>query len=171
MFALATAFATPKLFIHVFIGAKLFELAEKGEKMGLGTKAVNYVSIVTGGIIGIVTGLLIYRRYTTPLIETFVWWCLLLVTRTIARARELEAEERAQFRESENNGPRIFSNDSEQDAAAAALLNNDDLDLHEGRVKSDAYRDDFTDDLFFGGSDNDDEEEEIGLTTQGPRSA
>jgi uncharacterized membrane protein YdjX (TVP38/TMEM64 family) len=62
MFALATAVATPKLFIHVFIGAKIYELAEKGEKMGIRTKAVNYISIVVGGVMGIVTGWLIYQR-------------------------------------------------------------------------------------------------------------
>jgi len=62
MFALATAFATPKLFIHAFIGAKIYELAEKGEKMGIRTKAINYISIVAGAVLGIVTGWLIYQR-------------------------------------------------------------------------------------------------------------
>jgi uncharacterized membrane protein YdjX (TVP38/TMEM64 family) len=61
-FALATVLSTPKLLIHVFVGAKLYELAEKGAKMDARTKAINYISIVGGGVIGVVTGWLIYQR-------------------------------------------------------------------------------------------------------------
>jgi len=48
-FMIATAVATPKLLIHIFIGAKLAELAEdEGKKMDLKTKALNYGSIIGG---------------------------------------------------------------------------------------------------------------------------
>jgi len=48
-FMVATAVATPKLLIHIFIGAKLAELAEdEGKKMDLKTKALNYGSIIGG---------------------------------------------------------------------------------------------------------------------------
>ena len=59
MFALATAIVTPKLLIHVFIGSRL---AVMGDKMDAGTKAVNWISIIVGMMIGAVTGWLIYRR-------------------------------------------------------------------------------------------------------------
>jgi uncharacterized membrane protein YdjX (TVP38/TMEM64 family) len=73
-FALATAIASPKLLIHVFIGSRLAQIAENGGKMDTGTKAINYASIIIGSIIGAVVGWWIYRK-------------------TIARARELEEEE------------------------------------------------------------------------------
>ncbi|MCJ1306434.1 Tlg2-vesicle protein [Agyrium rufum] len=61
-FALATACATPKLLIHVFVGSRLAAIAERGGKMDAGTKAINYASIVGGIILGAGTGFLIYRR-------------------------------------------------------------------------------------------------------------
>ena len=72
-FALATALATPKLLIHVFIGSRLGALA--GPMDGT-TKAVNWASIIFGSILGAGTG----------------WW---VYKRTQARARQLEAEEQA----------------------------------------------------------------------------
>ena len=39
MYALATAIITPKLFIHVFIGSRLAEIARHGGQMSAGTKA------------------------------------------------------------------------------------------------------------------------------------
>ena len=76
-FALATALATPKLLIHVFIGSRLRELARsKTHKMDTGTKIVNYMSIVFGVALGIFTGYWVY-------------------TKTQARARQLEIEEQA----------------------------------------------------------------------------
>ena len=71
-FALATAIATPKLLIHVFIGSRLKALA--GEKMDAGTKAVNWASIVLGAILGVGVG----------------WW---VYQRTRARARQLEVQQ------------------------------------------------------------------------------
>ncbi|KAI9866513.1 MAG: Tlg2-vesicle protein [Trichoglossum hirsutum] len=150
-FALATVLSTPKLLIHVFVGAKLYELAEKGAKMDARTKAINYISIVGGGVIGVVTGWLIYQR-------------------TVARARQLEAEERAKLRDSAREDVRVFSDDPEQDAFSATLLSDDDLTLFEDGLEADAYRDDFTDDDIFGqgGGDGD---EDISLVVQEPHRA
>lgn len=47
-FMAATAVATPKLMIHVFIGARLARLAEEDQKMDTKTKALNYSSIIGG---------------------------------------------------------------------------------------------------------------------------
>lgn len=62
MFALATAIASPKLLIHVFIGSRLAAIARSGEKMDAGTKAINYVSIAAGAVLGTATGWFIYQR-------------------------------------------------------------------------------------------------------------
>lgn len=62
-FALATAIATPKLMIHVFVGTRLTAIADSGEKMDATTKAINWASIVGGMTLGALTGWLIYRRY------------------------------------------------------------------------------------------------------------
>lgn len=73
-FALATAFASPKLLVHVFIGSRLALLAEKGDEMGFGDRLVNYVSMLVGACVGMGVGYFIYRR-------------------TMARAAELAREE------------------------------------------------------------------------------
>ncbi|KAH7035029.1 uncharacterized protein B0I36DRAFT_317456 [Microdochium trichocladiopsis] len=73
-FALATALASPKIFIHIFIGSRMAKLAESGDAMSLGDKIINYTSMALGGILGTVLGLVIYRR-------------------TMARAEELMREE------------------------------------------------------------------------------
>ena len=72
-FALATACATPKLFLHVFIGSRMAEIAEHGGTMDAKTKAISYISIICGSLLGIITGWVIYRQ-------------------TTARARQLEAD-------------------------------------------------------------------------------
>ncbi|KAF3922982.1 hypothetical protein ABW20_dc0102932 [Dactylellina cionopaga] len=74
-FAIAGAVASPKLFIHVFIGHQMKVLGESGEKMDAGTKALNYGSMIGGAILGAVTGWLIYKR-------------------TMKRTKQLELEER-----------------------------------------------------------------------------
>ncbi|KAK6513833.1 Tlg2-vesicle protein [Arthrobotrys conoides] len=74
-FAVAGAVASPKLFIHVFIGHQMKVLGETGEKMDAGTKALNYGSMILGAVLGMGTGWFIYKR-------------------TVRRARALEAEER-----------------------------------------------------------------------------
>lgn len=47
-FMAATAAATPKLIIHVFIGERLAMLAEADQKMDTKTKVLNYSSIIGG---------------------------------------------------------------------------------------------------------------------------
>lgn len=61
MFALATFLSTPKLFVHVFIGTKLGEIAEHGGEMDAKTKALSYLSIVLGMCVAAVTTTLIYN--------------------------------------------------------------------------------------------------------------
>jgi hypothetical protein len=75
-FAIATAFATPKLLIHVFIGSRLAEFARSGDKWDTGTKLINWASIIFGVGLGIFTG----------------WW---VYKKTQARARQLENEEQS----------------------------------------------------------------------------
>lgn len=71
-FAIATAFSSPKLLVHVFIGSRLALLAEKD--MTFGDRLVNYASMLIGGLVGMGVGYFIYRR-------------------TMARAAELAREE------------------------------------------------------------------------------
>ncbi|KAF3762428.1 hypothetical protein M406DRAFT_239911, partial [Cryphonectria parasitica EP155] len=73
-FALATALASPKLLVHVFIGSRLALLAERGDEMGFGDRLVNYLSMLIGAGVGIGVGYVIYRR-------------------TMARAEQLAREE------------------------------------------------------------------------------
>ncbi|KAJ9164946.1 TLG2-vesicle protein, partial [Coniochaeta hoffmannii] len=118
-FAAGTLFATPKLFVHVFIGSRLAKIAEEGDKMTAGDKAINYAGMLVGGIVGTVVGLVIYRR-------------------TMARAAELEAEAlaAAQGEDGLGEGDGIY-NDTEEsvllrdggEADAAALMDEDDISL------------------------------------------
>ena len=62
MFAAATAAATPKLLIAIFIGSRLAVIARSGEKMDKTTKAINWASIIFGVILGVLTGWIIYKR-------------------------------------------------------------------------------------------------------------
>ncbi|KAK4215973.1 hypothetical protein QBC37DRAFT_105393 [Rhypophila decipiens] len=73
-FAGATALATPKLAIHVFIGSRIALLVESGDKMSAGDKAINYISMILFGILGTAVGFIIYKR-------------------TMSRAAELAREE------------------------------------------------------------------------------
>ncbi|KAF8246007.1 hypothetical protein K440DRAFT_655405 [Wilcoxina mikolae CBS 423.85] len=75
-FTFATALATPKLMIHIWIGQRLAILAAAEQKMDGKTKALNYCSIAGGIILGVLTGWIIYKR-------------------TLKRPAQLEAEERA----------------------------------------------------------------------------
>lgn len=54
MFGLATAAATPKLLIAIFIGSRLAAIARSGNKMDKGTKAINWASIIFGVLLGAV---------------------------------------------------------------------------------------------------------------------
>ncbi len=62
MYALATAIASPRLIIPIFIGTRLGALVKHGGKMDAGTKAINYLSIAGGVILGVVVGYTIYSR-------------------------------------------------------------------------------------------------------------
>ncbi|KAM9884136.1 tlg2-vesicle protein of 38 kda [Verticillium dahliae] len=73
-FAAATALASPKLLVHVFIGSRLALIADKGDAMTAADKAVNYTSMALGGLVGLAVGWLIYHR-------------------TMARAAELALEQ------------------------------------------------------------------------------
>ncbi|KAI9813125.1 MAG: Tlg2-vesicle protein [Pycnora praestabilis] len=149
MFALATTIASPKLLIHVFIGSRLAAIARSGEKMDASTKAINYASIIGGIILGIATGLIIYRQ-------------------TTARAEQLAEEERTKLRNSPHE-ERIgsFSDDPDEQTAADTVAREDGSSNLENGVEGDGYRDDFTDDeddVFRGGDG--DEETSIGLHDQ-----
>lgn len=150
-FALATAIASPKLLIHVFIGSRLAVIAEsEGGKMDAGTKAINYISIIVGGVLGVAVGWIIYQK-------------------TIARARELEIEE---LEDGQREGAvvvgREYSDSGEAgDADAAALMNDDDISLwdnDEGGFEDQetgetGYRDEFSEgenDVFASGDVDED---------------
>ncbi|KAH9879013.1 hypothetical protein J1614_002448 [Plenodomus biglobosus] len=78
-FALANAIVSPKLMLHIYIGAQFEKLADSDGKMDPGTKALSYFSIAIGAIAGVATGWFMYRK-------------------TKQRAAQLEAEERAGIR-------------------------------------------------------------------------
>ncbi|KAI4247730.1 MAG: hypothetical protein L6R40_001316 [Gallowayella cf. fulva] len=139
MFALATAVATLKLIIPIFIGTRLAAIAKSGEKMDSGSKAINWISIIGGLILGTVTGF-----------------------RTTARARQLELEERGGHRHS-GSRPGEFADDAHEHTATATLLRDDQIDFRDDH-DAHAYRDEFTDDednVFRHGDG--DEEDAIGL--------
>jgi uncharacterized membrane protein YdjX (TVP38/TMEM64 family) len=144
-FALATLIASPKLLIHVFIGSRLANLASD-QKMDASTKAINYASIIIGGMLGVAVGYIIYQR-------------------TIARAKELEIEELESARGA--GGERVEGYFDGVDTAADGM-GEDDISLwdNEDSRESSEYRDDFTDeeegDVFARG----DADEEAGLGTR-----
>ncbi|KAL8408759.1 hypothetical protein RB594_007269 [Gaeumannomyces avenae] len=132
-FALATAFVSPKLLIHVFIGSRLAKLAEEGDKMAFSDKMVNYTGMGLSAVVGGVVGLVVYRR-------------------TMARAAELAREERQQqgppfdeedeggYEDSDAGSGHRRGRNGEQselmsvlmnpdDAEAAALMDDDDISL------------------------------------------
>ncbi|KAK5677704.1 Tlg2-vesicle protein [Elasticomyces elasticus] len=134
-FMLATAMVSPKLLLHVFIGSRLGELAEGGDKMDFRTKMVSYISILVGIVAGAATGYFIYVR-------------------TKARAAQLEAEEAAAVtggRRTPTASDGYDDDSDEQDALDAMRGSRDDMSLHttygddleNGRGE---YADDFTDD-------------------------
>lgn len=125
-FALATALATPKLFIHIFIGSRLAAIVESGGKMDIVTKMVNYASIIFGSLMGIGLGYYIYQR-------------------TSARALQLKLEEEAGLAHTSGTGD---DSDAEYFAGATARsaptgMDDDDISLWDNN--DDAYRDDYTD--------------------------
>nr|POF19950.1 golgi apparatus membrane protein tvp38 [Quercus suber] len=115
-FMLATAIASPKLLLHIFVGAQLGALVED-DKMSLGAKIVSYVSIAIGVLAGAATGYFIY-------------------TRTQARALELEAEEAAAAVESggRRSGDADIDDDADEDEREARSIlrrGADDISLHQ----------------------------------------
>ncbi|MCJ1242967.1 Tlg2-vesicle protein [Trapelia coarctata] len=152
VFALATAIASPKLMIHVFIGDRLADIARSRDKMDPTTKAINYGSIVGGIIFGIVTGYLIYQR-------------------TVARSEELEAQERSRIGQRARglSHPDEFSDDLgayEEQLGAG----DDDIDFLEAEVDDGQYRDDSDEEgdhgYTYGGVSG---ENSIGMDKQQPR--
>ncbi|KAH7329313.1 hypothetical protein B0I35DRAFT_41999 [Stachybotrys elegans] len=112
-FALATALSTPKLLVHVWIGSRLALLAEEGDEMSAGDKAINYIGIAIGGIIGFVAGLAIYRR-------------------TMARAAQLAEEDAADTAAEEGDGGYEDNDGTLLDPEdAAAIMSDDDVSLWE----------------------------------------
>ncbi|KAJ4287226.1 Tlg2-vesicle protein [Kalmusia sp. IMI 367209] len=125
-YALATAIVSPKLMLHIFIGAQLAQIAEDGGKMDAKSKALSYISIAIGGVAGVATGWFMYKK-------------------TKERAAELEAEERAGIR-------RMSIEDLEREYAddpgaleAAETLREDDDDISLRTGWGDEYHDDVTD--------------------------
>ncbi|KAK5990363.1 Golgi apparatus membrane protein tvp38 [Cladobotryum mycophilum] len=115
-FALSTAISTPKLLIHVFIGSQMAVLAEKGDKMPLRDKLVNYASIAVGGIIGAAAGFIIYRR-------------------TLARAAELSREEAFADTEAGEGGYEDTEENTLMDPEDAAdIMGDDDVSLWDTQV-------------------------------------
>ncbi|KAI9886396.1 MAG: hypothetical protein M1823_001785 [Watsoniomyces obsoletus] len=142
MYALATAIASPKLMIHIFIGGRLGALAKHGGKMDAGTKAVNYLSIAGGIILGVVVGYTIYQR-------------------TMERARQLEAEEERDLRRNaaSRDGTNAFQDDVEANGGSRNPMRDDDISLFENDHDAQVYRDDGTDeeDNVFSQGDGDDD--------------
>jgi hypothetical protein len=134
-FFLATAFASPKLFLHVWIGQQMAVLAESGDKMDLKTRIVSYIGIAIGSIAGASTGWIIWRQ-------------------TKQRAKELQAIEAE--REAEEGGrlpdPRSFDEDDDaldfggedgdMEPALELLRERDDISLHERWDDAESYHDD-----------------------------
>lgn len=121
-FALATAIVSPKLMLHIFIGAQLEKIAESGGKMDLGTKALSYVSIAIGGIAGVATGWFMYRK-------------------TKQRAAQLEAEERAGIRRTSIEDLENEYADDPSALEAAERLREEDDDISLRSNWDNEYRD------------------------------
>lgn len=126
----------PKLAVHVFIGSRLALLAESGDKMSGGDRAINYASMAIGGTLGFIVGLVIYRR-------------------TVARAAEIAATEALENGEASDDilpGDDLSDGEGENsrlvrgnaaDADAATLMDDDDISLWEAEdLENDgSYRD------------------------------
>ncbi|AEO66038.1 uncharacterized protein THITE_2113810 [Thermothielavioides terrestris NRRL 8126] len=108
-FALATAAATPKLLIHVFVGSRLALLAESGDKMTGFDRAINFVSMGLFGVLGFCVGLLIYRR-------------------TMARAAELAREAELEAGDALLDGSSNPAEGDDEDLEQGVMLGDDDLE-------------------------------------------
>ena len=160
MFAAATAAATPKLLIAIFIGSRLAVIAKSGEKMDTTTKAINWASIIFGVILGVLTGWIIYKR---SILKSRLR-LLSDARRTLARSRQVETEERSKFQQPATTSGDDFSDNLEDQPAT--LVRDDQIDFLGPDGGSEGYRDDFdVDDFRYG----DDEEGAIGLDKQPPQ--
>jgi uncharacterized membrane protein YdjX (TVP38/TMEM64 family) len=123
-FALATALATPKLLIHVFIGSRFAVLVDTGAKMDMATRIVNYASIIAGSLLGIGLGYYIYQR-------------------TVARARQLKLEENQGLARTPGSGGSrngyFEAPLDDPEAFAAEGMDDDDISLWDN--DEDGYRD------------------------------
>lgn len=137
-FALATAMASPKLLLGVFVGSRLGDLAENGDKMDSRTKIVSYVSITIGIAAGIGTGYWVFAR-------------------TKARSKQLEAEEASgsgHRRRSSSSRGEDFVDDPDEQAAVGIVRrergDDDGYSMHttyeDDLEGGGGYRDEFTDD-------------------------
>lgn len=125
---------SPKLLVHIFIGSRLALIAEQGDSMSAGDKAINYISMFLGGIVGLAVGWLIYHR-------------------TMARAAELAIEEAGHHGhvDGANGAARGTADFDYADVEAglvdpddvAALMEDDDISLWGGNdgVEGGRYRD------------------------------
>ena len=89
--------------------------------------------------------------------------------RTLARSRQIEAEERANNRQpSAQSGD--FSDDIEEQAATATRIRDDQIDFLDREGASGGYQDEYTEDEedIFRYGDGDEEEEAICLDKQTP---
>ena len=89
------------------------------------------------------------------------------IPRTLARSRQIEAEERTATRHPPSTQNEEFFDDVEEQAATATLIRDDQIDFLD---REEGYRDDFTDDEddVFRYGDGNEEEEAIGLDKQPP---
>ncbi|KAH8890973.1 hypothetical protein GQ53DRAFT_688105 [Thozetella sp. PMI_491] len=144
MFAAATAIATPKLAVHVFIGDQLRRLAKGGDTMSARDRAINYISIALGVILGFVLGLVIYKR-------------------TMARAAELALEEAEEIGVVAGDDTGDYADSSEESQlmrgidmmdpdAAALAMDDDDISLWETEGAADSYRDSWDEEAAVEGS-------------------
>lgn len=128
----------------MFIGSRLALLAESGDKMTAGDKAINYASMVLGGTVGFIVGLVIYRR-------------------TMARAAELAAaegleEEDQMLAGADREDGEYADGDGNLSARngdidAAALMDDDDISLWEtDGVEDGSYHDSWDEEAAVGGT-------------------
>ena len=86
------------------------------------------------------------------------------ICRTLARSRQIEAEERSKLQHPATSGDDFADNSEEQ---TATLIRDDQIDFLGPDGGSEGYRDDFDDDDVF--RYGDDEEGAIGLDKQPPQ--
>jgi len=148
--AQSNAVDSPKLLVHVFIGSRLALLAESGDRMSAGDRAINYMSMFFGGTLGFVVGLLIYQRTMARAVE--------LATEGAGDGAndELLADDSAEnddYIDGDDSRP-LRANGSAMDTDAAALMDDDDISLWgtDGLGNDTAYTDSWDEEAAVGGS-------------------